>query len=63
MNGKAELVIQDAKAYEEMASLLDSLKQIALAKNQHENGEAIRAREAFRTLSEKLVAKFPNAGF
>lgn len=63
VNGKAEIVIQDARSYEEMASLLHSLKQIAIAKKQHDNGEALPADEAFARLSEKLAAKYPDAGF
>ena len=63
INGKAEIVIQDAKAYEEMSSLLHSLKQIAKSVKQHEAGEAVLATESFARLSEKLVAKYPNAGF
>lgn len=32
VNGKAEVVIQDAKAYEEMISLIHSLCRIAIAR-------------------------------
>ena len=47
VNGKAEVVIQDAKAYEEMISLVHSLCRIAIAKQQHDRGEAMAADEAF----------------
>ncbi|MCB9965314.1 MAG: type II toxin-antitoxin system Phd/YefM family antitoxin [Rhodospirillales bacterium] len=63
VNGRAELVIQDAQAYEEMASLIYSLRQIVIAKQQHDRGEATSADEAFTRLSEKLAAKYPHAGF
>ena len=63
VNGKAEIVIQDAQAYEEMAGLLHSLKQIAQSVKQHDTGEALPADEAFARLSKKLAAKYPNAGF
>ncbi len=63
VNGKAEIVIQDAKSYEEMFSLLHSLKQITKAVKQHDEGQAISAEEAFARLSEKLSAKYPDAGF
>lgn len=62
VNGKAEVVIQDAKTYEEMISLIHSLCRSAIAKQQHDRGEAMAADEAFNRLSEKLVAKYPNAG-
>ena len=55
LNGQAEIVIQDVQAYEEMAGLLHSLKQLAIAKKQHDNSEAIPADEAFAQLSKKLA--------
>ncbi len=63
VNGKAEIVIQDAQAYEEMVGLLLSLKQIAQSVKQHNAGEALSAGEAFARLSKKLAAKYPDAGF
>lgn len=63
VNGKAEIVIQDAKSYEDMAGLLHSLKQIAKSVKQHDAGEAVPAAESFARLSEKLAEKYPNAGF
>ncbi|MDA0739993.1 MAG: type II toxin-antitoxin system Phd/YefM family antitoxin [Nitrospirae bacterium] len=63
VNGKAELVIQDAKSYEEMASLLHSLKQIAQSKQEHDTGKGSSAKKAFSRLSKKLSAQYPHAGF
>ena len=63
VNGKAELVIQDAKSYEEMVSLLHSLKQIAKSKKEHDTGKSISANKAFSRLSKKLASQYPNAGF
>ena len=40
-NGKAELVIQSAKAYEEMVELNGTLEKIARAAKDHDEGEAI----------------------
>ncbi len=53
VNGKAEIVMQDAQAYEEMAGLLHSLKQIAISAKQHDAGEGIPVNEAFKDLEEK----------
>jgi len=63
VNGKAEIVIQDAQAYEEMANLLHSIKQIAEAKRTHDEGNALPAKEGFDQLKERLKEKHPNAGF
>ena len=53
VNGKAAIVIQDARAYEEMAGLLHSLTQIAKSKKEHDNGEGIPAHEVFKRLETK----------
>ncbi len=63
VNGKAELVIQDAKSYEETMSLLHSLKQIAQSKKEHETGKGTSAKKAFARISRKLAAVYPDAGF
>ena len=63
VNGKAEIVMQDAKAYEEMAGLLHSIKQIATAKKAHDEGHALPAKEGFEQLKERLREKYPDAGF
>lgn len=63
VNGKAELVIQDAKSYEETMSLLYSLKHIAQSKKEHEAGKGTPASKAFARISKKLAAAYPDAGF
>ncbi|GJL63308.1 MAG: hypothetical protein NPIRA04_19620 [Nitrospirales bacterium] len=63
VNGKAEVVIQDAKSYEAMASLLHSLKQIAQSKKEHDMGKGISVNKGFSRLSKKLAAQYPNAGY
>ena len=63
VNGKAEIVIQDARAYEEMVDLLDSLKKIAISAKQHDEGNALPAVTAFAKLEERLASKYPDANF
>lgn len=41
VNGKAEIVIQSAKAYEEMVDLLGTLEKIARAAKEHDEGKGI----------------------
>lgn len=43
VNGKAAVVLVDPESYDEMAKnqdLLDTLKTLSIANDQHENGEA-----------------------
>lgn len=61
INGKAELVVQDARAYEEMIALLDTLEAIAKSAKQFDEGMGIPAHEAFAILEEKLTNKYKNA--
>ena len=61
VNGKAELVIQDARAYEEMVDLLGTLEKIAKAAKAHDEGKGIPAKEAFSTLRERISNKYPDA--
>ena len=61
VNGKAELVIQDAKAYEEMVDLLRTLERIALAAQAHDEGHALPAQDAFAALNKRLAARYPDA--
>jgi len=63
VNGKAEIVIQDARAYEEMVDLLGSLEKIAISAKQHDYGEALSSVEAFAKLGERLASKYPDANF
>ena len=58
INGKPSLVIQDAAAYEEMASLLDSLRQIKIAAEAFDNGEGRPASEVFAELDKKIATKY-----
>ena len=60
VNGKAELVIQDARAYEEMVDLLDSLESIALSANQHDKGKALPAKDVFAKLNKRISKKYSN---
>ena len=61
VNGKAELVIQDAKAYEDMVDLLRTLERIALAAKTHDEGHALPAQDAFAALNKRLAARYPDA--
>ena len=61
VDGKAELIIQDARAYEDMMNLLDSLEKTALAAREHEEGKGIAADDAFCALSKRIAGKFPDA--
>ena len=61
VNGKPEVIIQDAQAYEDMMNLLDSLEKTALAAKEHEEGKGITADDAFCTLSKRIAGKFPDA--
>ena len=61
VNGKAEVIIQDARAYEDMVNLLDSLEKTATAVKEHEEGKGIAADDAFCALSKRIVGKFPDA--
>ncbi len=57
INGKAELVIQDARAYEKMADLLESLEKIALAAKEHDEGKATPVNEFFSKFEKKYGLK------
>ena len=53
VNGKAELVIQSAKAYEEMVDLLGTLEKIARAAKEHDEGRGIPVDEFFHEFEKK----------
>jgi prevent-host-death family protein len=53
VNGKAEVVIQSAKAYEEMVDLIDTLEKIARAAKEHDDGQGIPVGEFFREFEKK----------
>ena len=61
VNGKAEVVIQDAKAYEEMLELLESIKQISKSVKDIEERKTKPLDEAFSDIKKRLIAKYPNA--
>lgn len=60
-NGKAELVIQDAEAYQEMSDLLESLEAIAKSVREHDEGKGVPIREAFSQLRSDIISKYSNA--
>ncbi len=53
VNGKAEVVIQSAKAYEEMVDLIGTLEKIARAGKEHDEGQGIPVDEFFRAFEKK----------
>jgi len=53
VNGRAELVIQDAQSYEEMIDLLDTLEKITTAAKSHDKGQGIPANEFFSKFEKK----------
>mgnify|MGYP003524641843 FL=1 len=57
VNGKAELVIQDARAYEEMIDLLETLEKTAQAAKSHDEGKSIPANELFKEFEKKHGVK------
>ncbi len=61
VNGKAEVIIQDVRAYEDMMNLLDSLEKTYLGAREHEEGKGIAADDAFCALSKRIGGKFPDA--
>ena len=61
VNGKAEVVIQDAKAYEEMLELLESIKQISKSVKDIEERKTKPLDEAFSDIKKRLITKYPDA--
>ncbi|MCP5127664.1 MAG: type II toxin-antitoxin system Phd/YefM family antitoxin [Gammaproteobacteria bacterium] len=53
VNGKAELVIQSAKAYEEMMGLLGTLEKIARAAKSHDEGKGVPVDRFFEEFEKK----------
>jgi len=53
VNGKAELVIQSAKAYEEMVELIGTLEKIARAAKEHDEGKGIPIDDFFGEFEKK----------
>ena len=57
VNGKAELVVQDAESYQELldaAELVETLKGIKLGLEQMQQGEGKKAEDFFNELFNKL---------
>jgi prevent-host-death family protein len=57
VNGKAELVVQDAESYQKLldaAELLETLKGIKLGLEQMQQGKGEKAEDFFNELFEKL---------
>ena len=53
VNGKAEVVIQSAKAYEEMVDLIGTLEKIARAAKEHDEGQGIPIDTFFHEFEKK----------
>ncbi len=63
VNGKAAIVLVDPDSYDEMLQnqeLLQSLKNIAIANEQHENGQSKPAKQVYQELKEELKIKYPD---
>ena len=63
VNGKAAIVLVDPESYDEMTQnqeLLQSLKNIAIANEQHENGQSKPAKQVYQELKEELKTKYPD---
>lgn len=61
VNGKAQVVIQDAHAYEEMVALLHSIKQISQAATDTDSGKSKPIDQAFADIKQRLFNKYPDA--
>ncbi len=61
VNGEAQVVIQDAHAYQEMVDLLHNIKQISKAVNDAESGKIKPIDQAFEDIKQRLIKKYPNA--
>lgn len=61
VNGKAQVVIQDAHAYQEMVELLHSIKQISQAAADADAGRSKPVDQAFMDIKQRLLQKYPNA--
>ncbi len=58
VNGKAQVVIQDAQAYQEMVDLLESIKKVNAAAVAFGKGEGRPVAEAFAELDERIKSKY-----
>ncbi|MBV1915066.1 MAG: type II toxin-antitoxin system prevent-host-death family antitoxin [Pseudomonadales bacterium] len=65
VNGKAAVVLVDPESYDQLAQnhdLLQTIRNIAIANEQHDNGQAKPAKQVFQELRAELKAKYPDAG-
>lgn len=61
VNGKAQVVIQDAQVYEALVSLLDSVLQISISVKKLEEGKSKPLDVTFSDIKQRFMAKYPNA--
>jgi PHD/YefM family antitoxin component YafN of YafNO toxin-antitoxin module len=57
INGKAELIIQDARAYEKMTGLLETLEKIATSAKEHDEGKGTPVEDFFNEFEKKYGLK------
>ncbi|VAW67726.1 hypothetical protein MNBD_GAMMA09-3557 [hydrothermal vent metagenome] len=58
VNGKAEVVVQDAQAYEEMMDLLNTIKTVSASAESFDREEGKPVEQAFLELDRKIEAKY-----
>ena len=58
VNGKAAVVIQDAKAYQEMIDLINTIDKVNASALAFDNGEGKPVEEVFSSLDEKIKSKY-----
>ncbi|VAW57191.1 hypothetical protein MNBD_GAMMA07-1993 [hydrothermal vent metagenome] len=58
VNGKAEVVVQDAQAYEEMMDLLSTIKTVNVAAEAFDKGDGKPVEQAFNELDKKIKSKY-----
>lgn len=58
VNGKAQVVVQDAQAYEEMVNLLNTIKSVNASVEAFDRGEGKPVAQAFLELDRKLNEKY-----
>lgn len=58
VNGKAQVVIQDAEAYQEMTDLLDTIKKVNAAATAFDKGDGQPVNGAFQALDKKIQTKY-----
>ncbi len=64
VNGKAAVVMVDPESYDKLAQnqeLLQTIKNIAIANEQHESGQTKPAKQVFQELKDELKTKYPDA--